>query len=95
MNDRSDAAKHTEQPAPADDNEAPTADDSTPVAPRPLDRDEAEADDFATRSVIMSNALPGGASPVAGAVTARNKDQLEPTIDEERAGADESDEPPA
>ena len=93
MNDRSERAGRGEQPAPADD-EQPVADDSTPVAPRPLDRDEAEADDFATRSVIMSNALPGGASPVAGAVTARTKDQLEPTSDEERA-ADDSDEPPA
>ena len=30
--------------------------------------DEAAQQDFATRNVMMSNALPGGASPVAGAV---------------------------
>ena len=36
--------------------------------PGEVSRDNAEEQDFAARNVIMSNALPGGASPAAGAI---------------------------
>ncbi|MDP8904152.1 MAG: hypothetical protein M3N29_02335 [Chloroflexota bacterium] len=45
----------------------------------------ADEQDFAVRNVSMSNALPTGASPAAGAVSTGRELGLEPTTDEERA----------
>lgn len=55
-----------------------------------VDVDEAGADDFAARNVVMSNALPGGASPVAGALMGDLDAVLEPSTDEERLQDEQS-----
>jgi len=46
------------------------------IEPGPEDAapDEVEQQDFAARNVMMSNALPGGASPAAGAVVGSGGD---------------------
>jgi len=51
--------------------------------------DVVEEQDFAARNVIMSNALPGGASPAAGALVAQRELGLDPTLDEEPATEDQ------
>ena len=52
------------------------------------DRDVVEEQDFAARNVIMSNALPGGASPAAGAITADRELGLDPTPADEQPTTD-------
>ena len=47
--------------------------------------DAAEQQDFGARNVIMSNALQGGASPAAGAVSSGGELGMQPTTDEELA----------
>lgn len=45
--------------------------------------EDTEQQDFATRNVIMSNALPGGSSPVAGAVIGSGGEMgMDPVVDE-------------
>jgi len=46
------------------------------------DREVVEGQDFASRNVIMSNALPGAASPAAGALAAQRDLGLDPAPDE-------------
>ena len=46
------------------------------------DRDVVEQQDFAARTVIMSNAIHGGVSPVAGSIAAEEDLGLDPTLDE-------------
>lgn len=65
------------------DEGTPAIERPEPAAPR--DIDDAAADDFAARNVLMSNAFGGGASPFAGALIGNKEKFLEPTTDEERA----------
>ncbi|HWH36396.1 MAG TPA: hypothetical protein VNT28_01290 [Candidatus Limnocylindrales bacterium] len=46
--------------------------------------EEAGVDDFLARNVTMSNALPGGSSPYAGALVGQAEGSFEPATDEER-----------
>jgi hypothetical protein len=50
--------------------------------------DAIEQQDFAARNVIMSNALQGGASPAAGAVSTGEDLGMQPTTDEALADDD-------
>jgi hypothetical protein len=57
-------------------------DDATVAAERPEpaapgDIDDAAADDFAARNVLMSNAFGGGASPFAGALIGENASRVD------------------
>lgn len=55
--------------------------------------DEAAQGDFATRNVMMSNALPGGASPVAGAVIGSGGEMgMEPEAEEPGLDDEDADE---
>ena len=59
------------------------------VEPGPEDttEEQAEQQDFAARNVAISNALPGGTSPAAGAVIASGGDLgMQPETDEEEIG---------
>ena len=61
-------------------------DETLQPGPEDAAPDDVEQQDFATRHVIMSNALPGGASPAAGAVVGSGGDSgMEPETDEEEA----------
>ncbi len=52
--------------------------------------DQARQQDFATRGAMMSNAIPGGSAPVAGAVIGSGGELgMEPTTDEEKVEAEE------
>ncbi len=62
----------------------PTVAAERPEPAAPGDIDDAEADDFAARNVLMSNAFGGGASPFAGALIGNKEKFLEPTTDEDR-----------
>lgn len=54
--------------------------------------DEAAQQDFATRNVLMSNALAGGASPVAGAVIGSGGEMgMEPETEEPGLGDEDAD----
>jgi hypothetical protein len=51
--------------------------------------EQAAQQDFAARSSMMSNALPGGANPVAGAVIGSGGELgMDPTTDEEEISDD-------
>lgn len=63
----------------------PTVAAERPEPASPGDIDDAEADDFAARNVLLSNAFGGGATPFAGALIGNKDKFLEPTTDEERA----------
>jgi hypothetical protein len=61
-------------------------DETLEPGPEDAAADEVEQQDFATRHVVMSNALPGGASPAAGAVLGSGGEMgMEPETDEEKA----------
>jgi len=55
-----------------------------PEPAQPHDVDDAEADDFAARNVLMTNAFGGGASPFAGALIGDKENVIEPTTEEDR-----------
>ncbi len=58
-------------------------DETVEPGPESAAMDEAAQQDFATRNVMMSNALPGGASPVAGAVIGSGGEMgMEPEAEE-------------
>ena len=62
------------------------------ISPRAAEIDEAAQQDFATRNVLMSNALPGGASPVAGAVIGSGGEMgMEPETEEPGLGDEDAD----
>jgi hypothetical protein len=59
-------------------------DETLEPGPEDAAPDEVEQQDFAARNVMMSNALPGGASPAAGAVVGSGGDLgMEPETDQE------------
>lgn len=61
-------------------------DETLEPGPEDAAPDEVEQQDFAARNVMMSNALPGGASPAAGAVIGSGGELgMEPETDEEAA----------
>jgi hypothetical protein len=63
-----------------------------PTEPPEQPAEAAEQQDFATRNVIMSNALQGGASPAAGGVIGTGGELgMQPSTDEELAEEDEDD----
>jgi hypothetical protein len=68
------------------DDPAVAAERPEPAAPGNID--DAAANDFAARNVLMSNAFGGGASPFAGALIGNKEKFLEPTTDEERVSED-------
>jgi hypothetical protein len=59
-------------------------DETIEPGPEDAEREQVEEQDFATRNVIMSNALPGGASPAAGGVIGSGGElSMQPETDEE------------
>lgn len=62
-------------------------DDTLEPGPEHATDDQAEQQDFAARNVAMSNALPGGAQPAAGAVIGSGGSLgMEPETRGEKAG---------
>jgi hypothetical protein len=60
--------------------------------PEHVDPEQAVEQDFALRNVTMSNALPGGGQPAAGAVVgSAGRLGMQPETDEEIVGGDEED----
>jgi hypothetical protein len=62
------------------------------LQPGPEDQapDETEQQDFALRNVAMSNAIPGGAQPAAGAVIGSGGELgMEPETDEEKVAEED------
>ena len=58
-------------------------DETVDGGPEEAAAEQAAQQDFATRTAIMSNALPGGASPAAGAVIGSGGELgLDPTTDD-------------
>lgn len=63
-------------------------DETLDAGPEEAAPDHAAQQDFAARASMMSNALPGGASPAAGAVIGSGGELgLDPSIDDDE-GAD-------
>ena len=61
-------------------------DETLEPGPEDAAPDEVEQQDFAARNVMMSNAMPGGASPAAGAVIGSGGELgMEPETNEETA----------
>ena len=59
-------------------------DETLQPGPEHAAAEDVEEQDFATRNVLMSNAIPGGTSPAAGAVIGSGGQMaMEPETDEE------------